>query len=1241
MATLEIIKQRIVALSPGKFQNMCDAYLNEKGYKNIVSLGSKPGTEKSTKGTPDTYCLDSDGKYIFVEYTTQQDNLYNKIQSDLKKCFDETKTKIVTTNISAIFYFHTTSNLTPGQDNTLKGYCSSKGVKLNIIGIDMLANDLYNKHKFLAKEYLDIAISTEQILTKNEFIKKYNNSTTSASIDTNFLFRETEIAKIDSVFSECNIVLLSGTAGVGKTRLAIEYAEKYLASNEASFYCIRNNNLPLYDDLHLFFSKEGNYIIVIDDANELGNLGNIIEFFRDKPYDYKIIITVRNYALNTVKEVISPLENFKEVAVDVFSDEEIEEFLKKVLGIINPDYIDRIIRISEGNARIAFLTGKIACEKNDLSSIRDVTSVYSEYYGQYLKENKIIDNKILTCAGIAAFVNVINLDRIENIKSIFAISKITENEFKSALYKLHEHEVVDIYKDKAVKFSDQCLSNYLLKYVFLDKKLIRLSEITKCYFTINKSRTVDSINIILNCFNNDDVHNYVTSEIKTIWNELEKEQSQNFWEFVKSFFIANTTSALILLNEKIDAKEPLIIPAEEIDINKNKNYQNVSDDILKILGGFSDTNELNDALELYFKYYLKCPNLYDQFYHIANLFYGIGKDYYRYGCYTTITFLEKMNEYSENWSNEYIILLFMGIAPEFLNIYFHNMESARNNKISYVTFSLQDSKGVRKYRSLIWNSLLTLVNNKKYYSKIVKILHLYGNGIDEKNSSIVNFESTFIMQLLNKLYIHSEVETSILCTHIKKVFDYAKVEYNTFFDKFFSNAEFQIYMVFKGTDYRSDIKYDEYCKNKRKNINSYIQKCDEIQFKRVIDMYIRIGSSIDSTWHINEGLIAAYDVIFETKDYFVSAIQYYLKCNTPGNFLSPIITVSRLFEKIDDTEVWNLICSCDYQNINYWQYAYFHELPECYIDETHTEKLFDFLKDDSDKRISSSPYRDVTFLHKHEKICPHSFINGCKTIMAKKEYSNFVVKTYFDLLFNHYSHKPKDVVESFYEDYQLLEDIYLLLSKNNTLTDYDGEFLKEFYTVNPNILVRFLNEKTEKISIEEAQRICRLFELDNYIEIFDFVMNQLISIADDNFYYSHYFVEALLAIPEEPITQERQNKWLEHYIKENCTNLTGMKMIFEVIANYSDDKKLNYMKIFLKNNQEYDSFKQLPILPNSYSWSDSEIPLIQKRIDFLKKLLALFTGISWIKHKKYIEELIESTEEEMKTTELYEIMYGV
>lgn len=1001
---------------------------------------------------------------------------------DLEKCLDYTKTAIAITDISTIFYFHTTSNLTPGQDLKLRQYCLTKGVKLNIIGIDMLANEIFNNYKGLAKEYLSVPISTEQILTKNEFIEKYNKSKTAASISTKFMFRETELSKIDSVFSECNIALICGAAGVGKTRLAIEYAEHYSIANGALFYCIRNNNLPLYNDLHLFFNKAGKYIILIDDANELANLTTIIEFFRDTPADYeiKILITVRNYALQTVKSDILPIENFKEVTVGTFSDEEIEAFLKNEFNILNSDFIYRIISISEGNARIAFLASKIACENNSLSSINDVSGVYSVYYEQYLQKNGMIDNRTLIIAGIAAFITAINLDYLDKLKDIFEIARITETEFKDTLQKLHYNEILDIYKNKAVKFSDQCLSNYLLKYVFLDKKLISLSNIIKCYFVINKDRTISSMSILINYFCNDSVYGYIESEIRCLWNELEKEQSPFFWEFVKVFYHINTTATLNLLFEKVEAKRPLMIQAEKMDVNKNKTHQSVTDDILQILGGYANTTDLNDALDIYFKYYLKCPNLYIQFYHAANLYYNVNKNYYRYDCYTTNTYLEKMIEYSDNWSNEYITILFLDIASEFLKLTFHDTEAVRNNKITFITFKINDTDGVKKYRKLIWNSILYISENKKYFKNIIKILNSYGTEIDEINSSVVNFDSEYLMQLLDKLYVQNEFETSVLCIHIKKAFDHAKLSYGSFFDKFFVNADFCIYKLFKPFSYTDKMKYKEWCEIREENINLFVQKCSESEFINVIDMYKKFCSFEQQSFKLTDSLNQAFDMVFKTKDYFVSAIRYYLQCDTPGNILSPVRVVSQLFEKIEDNEVWDLICCCDYQSKNYWQYAYFHELPSQYIDKSHTEALFAFLKDDSDKNIVSSPYRDVKFLSKYQICDSNVFINGCKTIFDKKDYSVFIVNIYFNWMFNSRDNNPKCVIELFNKNYQLLEDIYLVLIEKDELTDYDGGFFKEFYIANNNILSRCLTEKSNEVLCKKAQIFVRLFELENY-----------------------------------------------------------------------------------------------------------------------------------------------------------------
>ena len=163
MANIESIKQKILQLDAGSFQNFCDSYLCKKGYSNIVSLGGEAGTRKTTSGTPDTYFIASDERYVFVEYTTQKSNLFVKIKDGLEKCLNTLKTGISHNRISEIIYCHTSSNLTPNQDSEIKALCEEVGIKLTVMGIDKLAEDVYLFYPTLSRDFLGISISTDQI----------------------------------------------------------------------------------------------------------------------------------------------------------------------------------------------------------------------------------------------------------------------------------------------------------------------------------------------------------------------------------------------------------------------------------------------------------------------------------------------------------------------------------------------------------------------------------------------------------------------------------------------------------------------------------------------------------------------------------------------------------------------------------------------------------------------------------------------------------------------------------------------------------------------------------------------------------------------------------------------------------------------------------------------------------------------------------------------------------------------
>jgi len=59
-----------------------------------------------------------------------------------------------------------------------------------------------------------------------------------APIDTFFLFREKEIEIIDTAFQKVDIVMLTGAAGTGKTRLGLQYAVNHPDVNKENLFFV-------------------------------------------------------------------------------------------------------------------------------------------------------------------------------------------------------------------------------------------------------------------------------------------------------------------------------------------------------------------------------------------------------------------------------------------------------------------------------------------------------------------------------------------------------------------------------------------------------------------------------------------------------------------------------------------------------------------------------------------------------------------------------------------------------------------------------------------------------------------------------------------------------------------------------------------------------------------------------------------------------------------------------------------
>ena len=138
-----------------------------------------------------------------------------------------------------------------------------------------------------------------------------------------------------------------------------------------------------------------------------------------------------------------------------------------------------------------------------------------------------------------------------------------------------------------------------------------------------------------------------------------------------------------------------------------------------------------------------------------------------------------------------------------------------------------------------------------------------------------------------------------------------------------------------------------------------------------------------------------------------------------------------------------------------------------------------------------------------------------------------------------------------------------------------------------------------------------------------------------------YFLESLL-LP----TQNKQNllgrqdEWIRQCIQLFSNDETKMYCLFSVISKLEIERKKEYILLFLENNPLFEDFKRIPLIPTSWSWSGSAVPMYSAWIESLESLLSSFIGLKWIKHKKYIETQIAYLKERIESEQIDEILRG-
>ena len=631
------------------------------------------------------------------------------------------------------------------------------------------------------------------------------------------------------------------------------------------------------------------------------------------------------------------------------------------------------------------------------------------------------------------------------------------------------------------------------------------------------------------------------------------------------------------------------------------------------------------------------------FYHAITTYFTPRPNSLKNKFYTENIVIRKITEYSQDWSNELITVLFLDLAREFLKVMFTPAETDRTGRSMRIyNIYLQQIEGVFEYRSAIWNNLQLISNNKKYQPQIEELLSKYPSGFHEDSHGVIRDDIPFVEKLVSSTLKKSDLLHYEIVEHLIDIFGHVGVE-STALNSFLNDEKVVLYNILKGPKYRLH-DYDTRDKRKKEQIRKlYLESKDKIEtFKSLLKICCEIG--IDN-YEVNNGLDIYMSEMSADSACFDAMVEYVIESQLAMH-VNAYLIIKNLLNRHDSDHVLNVIRRIsDVGNHNNWLFACYELIDADRINITLAKSVYSFIDTESDQTINAQTRRDINFLYKFESVDPGITLACIKKIFDKRDSSPNTVRSYFRHIFNEHNNSPEELITKFSNDIKLLEDIYIWSENNVHYNDYHASFMIGIYQQSHSILGKFVRPKIESSIFsrydDSLKKIRRFYGIEDYITVFDAIVEYAFAYAK----YPPFLVPEIISLiigaeegKEENI--DKANKWLIHYISVNALDEIKMHCAFTGFSSCAIERKLQFVKAFIDNNSSYDMFEKMPLTPRSFGGTNSFISVYQGWINYFKKMLPIFRGAKFIKHKNKVNGLIDQTNKMIEEEEISNILQG-
>lgn len=504
------IRDRIARLDPAGFQNLAQELLSQHlGYDKPVHRGSAARSAATAPGTPDTIWLLPYNKFAYLEcgHYPERAEAKKKIEADIEKCLETERIELDSGQLVKIIIAYSCRRLDSSDLSYLRGIDD----RVELVGTDEMASLLARRYPNLAKEHLSIEVGTGQIMSPDEFESAVERNSFASTLKVDLLGRDKEINELLTALEENQFVLVHGRPGCGKTRLCLEALRRFANSSGAHPLVIQSNKLPIWDDLANDVPKEDPSIILLDDANELSGLEGFADFVSNKG-NIKVLMTVRNYAFEYVKVSISKFCRPYLYEVNPLDEETALNVVENGFGIAKGRTSSDIVRLSRGNMRLACAAAEVAKERG-VEVFSTMPSLIEACYGE---KASLLGGNAKMAATIVSVLDSHSVEGNKDLDKLLAKVGISHDCYVDACATLCHDELVDACQGMvAVAPGEQVLRDYLLYRAFIAEKSLSLSDVDE--LECGNARCPSIVAILVNNFYSEELISSLKSQLDDIW----------------------------------------------------------------------------------------------------------------------------------------------------------------------------------------------------------------------------------------------------------------------------------------------------------------------------------------------------------------------------------------------------------------------------------------------------------------------------------------------------------------------------------------------------------------------------------------------------------------------------------------------------------------------------------------------------------------------------------------------------